>query len=225
MPISVAQFFDLFGEYNLAIWPAQVVAYAVGLAIVALITSKAVSASRIALVLLGLLWLWNGVAYHWVAFAAINPAAYGFAAIFIVGGAIFIVEGAARRRVVFCFRRDWSTIAGVALVTYALVGYSALGFILAHAWPKAPVFGVAPCPTVIFTLGVLLLSITRLPSRLVAAPLLWALVGSSATFLFGVLEDIGLAVAGITLLCFWLSDGAEQRRKNRILHPVRTQPR
>jgi hypothetical protein len=56
-------------------------------------------------------------------------------------------------------------VLGVALIAYAVVIYNALGYVLGHSWPNLPVFGVAPCPTTIFTFGMLLLATGPLPPR------------------------------------------------------------
>lgn len=58
-------------------------------------------------------------------------------------------------------------------------------------------FGVAPCPTTIFTFGLLLLTRGPVPLRLLVIPLLWALVGASAALHLGVREDLGLVVTGL----------------------------
>lgn len=39
------------------------------------------------------------------------------------------------------------------LILYALIGYPAFGYFAGHHYPSVPVFGVAPCPTTIFTIG------------------------------------------------------------------------
>lgn len=50
-------------------------------------------------------------------------------------------------------------------------------------------FGVTPCPTVIFTFGVLLLAKPRLPFWLFVIPAVWAVIGGSAAILLDVRED------------------------------------
>ena len=92
--------------------------------------------------------------------------------------------------------------AGWALVIYSLVAYPALGYLLGHRYPASVTFGL-PCPTTIFTLGVLLWIVPRPSWRLLALPLLWALVGTSAAFQFGMLEDLGLAVS-VIVVCYVL---------------------
>jgi hypothetical protein len=62
-----------------------------------------------------------------------------------------------------------------------------------------PTFGL-PCPTTIFTLGILLFATAPLPRSVFAVPLLWAAVGSTAAFRFGIPQDLGLLVAGLISL-------------------------
>jgi hypothetical protein len=54
-----------------------------------------------------------------------------------------------------------------------------------------------PCPTTIFTFGLLLWTERAVPKYLLVIPLLWTVIGSSAAWLLGFWEDLGLLVAGI----------------------------
>jgi hypothetical protein len=63
-----------------------------------------------------------------------------------------------------------------------------------------PTFG-APCPITIFTVGMLLLTVSPVPRSVFVAPAVWGLIGgSSATFQLGVYEDAGLLIAGVIAL-------------------------
>jgi Family of unknown function (DUF6064) len=67
---------------------------------------------------------------------------------------------------------------------------------------KIPTFGL-PCPTTIFTAGLLLLAAPH--SRTLAiVPIVWSVVGGSAAFLLGVSADYALPVAGAALAMFEL---------------------
>lgn len=55
----------------------------------------------------------------------------------------------------------------------------------------------APCPTTIFTFGILLWSTAAVPLALVVIPLLWSVVGMSAAVSLRVPQDYGLVVAGL----------------------------
>ena len=89
LPFTVDQFFPVFADYNNAIWPAQIVAYLMGAVVVWTNFAGRPWAGRAVAIILGVLWVWNGLAYHLAFFARINPAAYGFAALFVLQAVLF----------------------------------------------------------------------------------------------------------------------------------------
>lgn len=195
LPFTVEQFFGVFRAYNTAVWPAQAVLLALALAAVYLVfvprrwSGIAVSA------VLALLWAWLGLAYHLAFFARINPAAYAFAAVSIVGAAVFAWQGVVRRRLEFRAAGGPRSAAGLALVAFALIGYPAWTYLSEHRYPEFPTFGL-PCPTTLFTIGLLALVVPPYPRSPLIVPVLWCLVGAQAAFLLGVPADLGLLVAG-----------------------------
>jgi hypothetical protein len=60
-----------------------------------------------------------------------------------------------------------------------------------------PVFAV-PCPTTLFTAG-LLLNSAGLPRLASVIPLLWAILGGSAASALGIRADLALVVAAVLL--------------------------
>ena len=82
------------------------------------------------------------------------------------------------------------------MVGYALVVYPLIGTLAGHGYPDGPLFGLAPCPTAIFTLGVFLMA-RRIPLTVAAVPLLWSAIGTVAAFKLGIREDLGLLVSGV----------------------------
>jgi hypothetical protein len=78
-----------------------------------------------------------------------------------------------------------------------MVIYPLLGVNFDLTYPRAPVFGVAPCPTTVFTFGVLLWSAKSVPGYLLIIPFLWSVVGMSAAVNLDVVQDYGLIVAGV----------------------------
>lgn len=203
MPFTIDDFFSVFVAYNNAIWPAHIAAYAAGIGVLAaVLTGRSWSASAV-FVMLGAFWIWNGIAYHFAFFAPINPVARIFAVLFVVQGVLFLALAWRRPPPVSLHPGTIKGAVSLALVVYALAIYPLLGMLAGHGWPRAPVFGVAPCPTTIFTLALLLAS--RTPLVVAAIPVLWALVGTTAAVLLGVPEDLGLlvAVAAFLLLREW----------------------
>lgn len=196
MPFTAQQFLNVFAAYNAAIWPAQVPLYLLGILAAVLAARQAEWTGRLVTGVLALYWLWMGALYHLVFFRPINPAALVFGALFIVQGLLFSFA-AARGSLSFGPPQGWSGVLGAAFIAYALVIYPLIGTLSGHAYPRAPLFGVAPCPTAIFTFGILLWARTRVGASLLVIPFLWSLVGFSAALSLGIPEDFGLLAAGL----------------------------
>ena len=200
LPFTAAQFFEILRAYNEGVWPAQLGLYAAALVALLLLATgfpRALSA------VLALLWAWMGLAYHLAYFSAVNPAAYAFGAAFLVAAALFAWEGVVRGRL--RFQLDWGArgAAGAVLVAYALAAYPLLALALGQRYPSMPTFGL-PCPTTIFTIGLLGFLQPGAPARVFVVPALWTLIGAQAAFLFGVREDLALLAAGAAAVWFAL---------------------
>jgi hypothetical protein len=137
-----------------------------------------------------------GVVYHLLYFTAINKAAYAFGVLNIIQGCVFLYYGFVKSSLSFRFRPDVYGVAGAILIFYALLIYPILGYFLGHVYPQSPTFGL-PCPTTIFTFGMLLLTDNRIPIPILIIPFLWSLIGSTAAVKLGILEDTGLLAAGL----------------------------
>ena len=200
LPFTIVEFLRVFEDYNTAIWPLQILAYLGGAAVIGLIAMRSRLAGVIAAAVLSAMWLLNGIGYHFVFFREINPAAMLFAALFVAQAALIAWVGLVARRLEFALRLDAATVVGVLAVAYAMVLYPLLGWAFGHVYPVAPVFGVAPCPTTIFTLGILLMARPAAPGWLFVIPVIWSGIGGSAALLLGVREDFGLIAAGIAAI-------------------------
>ena len=196
-PFTADIYLSLFETYNSTIWPAQVVAYGLGILAVFLTLRPLAGSGRIAFAILSAFWLWNGIAYHLMHFFQINFAALGFAVLFTFQGALFAamaIGGGGN----FRFRPNVLGWSGVLFCLFALVAYPLLGWLAGHGWPRAAAFGVAPAPTAIFTFGMLLMLEDRAPLYLAVIPLLWSLAaGSAAMLLLGIPEDSLVLLAGV----------------------------
>lgn len=140
------------------------------------------------LVLLAGHWLWSGLVYHWLHFRTINPAAIGFAGLFVAQAGLFVwAVRSPRAR----FHFDRSPRARLGL-------YPVFGLLFGLEYPRLPLFAV-PCPTVLITAGLLLAS-SGLPRVLNLVPILWTAVGGSAAVLLGIRADLALLAAGALLV-------------------------
>lgn len=200
MPFTTDQFLNVFVEYNAAIRPAQVGMYILGLIAIAALPFGKPVAKRLILSILVLMWAWNAIGYHFLFFSAINPASKVFAGFFMLQALLFATCAIATQGVSFQVRRDFRSVFGIAFIIYAMAIYPVLGIKAGHGLMLGPMFGVAPCPTTIFTIGMLMLARGRWVVWLSVIPLLWSMVGLAAALELGILEDLGLPIAGFLLL-------------------------
>lgn len=202
LPFTVEQFLDVFTRYNNAIWPGQILLFLAALTVVILAVRRHRHSDRTISAIMSLLWLWTGLVYHIGFFSVINPAAFGFGGFCVLQGALFGWL-AVRGKVEYRASSGWRQLTGSALILYALLLYPLLGWQFGHTFPSSPTFG-APCPTTIFTFGVLLWAVNT-PRFIIIIPFLWSLVGFTAALSLGVYEDIGLLVAGVIASIFVLT--------------------
>lgn len=197
LPFTSDEFFDVLAAYNQRLWP-----YALGLWLLTLCAVVAMSRVKprrpwLMPAVLALHWAWSALAYHAAFFSTINPAAWLFAVLFLVEAGLLFWYGVVGRRPQppggFSVREALSW----ALIVYALF-YPAIALADGRMFPRLPTFGV-PCPTTILTIGFFLWAGRSLPRVVAVIPIMWAFVGGSAAFLFGVHADLMLIAAGIIL--------------------------
>jgi hypothetical protein len=202
-PFTVEQFLEVFRNYNETVFPMQVILYLISTIAIFIVIKPTSISDRIISGVLSFLWLWMGIVYHLIFFTAINKAAYLFGAAFILQGILFIAFGVFQNKLSFKFHSDIYGVTGVILILFALIIYPVLGHVFGHSYPSSPSFGL-PCPTTIFTFGLLLLSDKKCPVAILIIPFIWSVIGFTAAFNFGIVEDTGLFVSGVLALSMLL---------------------
>ena len=198
-PFSSDDFFGVFARYNESMWPLPLLLVAAGLA-VAVMASSAPRRSRRLMATLAALWAYMAIAYHLAFLTSLTPVALLFAALFLIEAALLAWHGLRTRRLHLAVPLDrTSRLVGGALIAYALVGYPAVAAFAGQHYPAMPTFGL-PCPTTIFTFGVLTWCVRPVPRSVLVVPLLWTLVAMSAAIPFGIVEDFALPIAALCTL-------------------------
>jgi Family of unknown function (DUF6064) len=215
-PFTIDQFLEVFKNYNRAVFPAQLVLYLISRIVIYLAVKPNSKSDKAISFILAMLWLWMGIVYHLIFFTAINKAAYLLGVVFILQGILFLVFGVLKNKLSFKFQFDRYGITGLVLVLFSLIVYPILGYTLGHIYPASPTFGL-PCPTTIFTFGILLFTDKKLPIVLVIIPVVWSAVGFAAAFSLGIREDIGLAIAGGLFMVLLLVKNRNLVKKETIL--------
>lgn len=196
LPFTIQEFLNVIKSYNQSIFPAQIIFYIFGFYCVYLIFKSQKHRDKFINSVLSFFWLWIGVVYNLIFFTSINKAAYIFGLLFIIQGILFFIFGIVRSDLSYSNRKDLFGIVGLIFISYALVIYPVLNFVLGHPYPYSPTFGL-PCPTTIFTFGMLLFVNKKISIGLLIIPVIWTLIGLSAAINLSIYEDFGLLVAGV----------------------------
>jgi hypothetical protein len=196
--VEYSEFLALFEQCNRALWPLQVVGYLAMLIVLACMITSWRHAQRAIFGILGPFWIFVGVVFQYAYLRPLYRPGRVFAVLWVTEG-VLLIFSASRLSGPFGRHTGWCAILGWLAISYSLIGYPVLGFLLRGsalrvAWP-----GVFPCPTALFTLAVLVMAQRPAPKWLMAVPAFWA-VGGVVPFSWGILEDLGLVVLGILII-------------------------
>lgn len=196
LPFNRDQFLEIFRSYNQNTFPLQLGLYF--LAVIAVLYAFRQSGARNRWIsgILSFFWLWMGIMYHLIYFTGINKGAYLFGVLFVVQGGLFFFFGVMKDKLQFSVKKDRNGIWAMLIIGFGLILYPMLNVLNGHAYPYMPTFGL-PCPTTIFTLGILCWVENGPSKTLWIIPLLWSVIGFTAALTLGFYEDMGLLIVGI----------------------------
>jgi hypothetical protein len=172
---SAKTYYRMFELYNAAIWPAHLLAAVAGVAIILCAMRGGAHASRLAAALLAACWLWVAWAFHLQRYADINSAGGIFAFAFALQALLLLWFGGVRGKLALLPMRNAIRRPALGVLLFAMLGYPLLVAVGRRSWMQMELFGVAPDPTALATLGVLVLTG---PGRwlLWPIPLLWSAI-------------------------------------------------
>jgi hypothetical protein len=175
---SPRTYYRLFELYNAAMWPLQILALALGVAVLGLLLRDTAWRGRAIAAILAACWLGVAWAYLWQRYDTINWAASYFAVGFAIEALLLIWMGIVRDRLGFLSGAGPVGAAGLCIFLFALVGYPLIGPLNGRPWRQAEIFGLAPDPTAIATLGVLVAA-HRPRWSLLIIPLIWCAISAA----------------------------------------------
>jgi Family of unknown function (DUF6064) len=197
-------YWRMFEQHNTALWPLPLLTLAVGIAMFVLVARRPRGHGRWIALFLAVLWAVVGWSFLWHRYATINWAAAYVAPVFALEALLFLVAGALFDGLSFD-RRGPSGWIGYLLLAFAVAGQPLLAPLQGRGWASAEIFGIAPDPTAIGTLGLLLFARGKLLPWLLPIPLLWCLLSGITLQTMGAPEAWApLAAAALTVAaCIW----------------------
>jgi hypothetical protein len=203
---SPRTYYRLFELYNEAVWPLHILVLALGVAILVLLFRREGWAHRTISAILAVVWIFVAWAYLLDRYATINWAASYFAAAFVVESLLLIWAGLVRRDLVFDPLPSVIGRIGLGLFIFALIIQPALAALFGRPLAQAEMFAIAPDPTVIATLG-LLLTATRTHWYLLLIPFAWCAISGLTHVAMHAPDAFVVIVAGCiaVILAAWKS--------------------
>ncbi|MGD1878394.1 MAG: DUF6064 family protein [Kiloniellaceae bacterium] len=192
----------LHAQYNEMIWPAQPIALLLALIVVWLVVSPRRGGMRVTGAILAAAWLWCALVFFLQHFAAYDFMAPVYGWTFVVQAALLLWALTGRQTPL---RSRPAGHLGIVLgvIAAALFGLPLVSVAGDFGWAAARLVGVAPGPTALFTLGLLLLAEGRMRWLLMVIPLAWCAVAGVTGWALGVPEN--LALAGVALAALVLA--------------------
>lgn len=191
---SPRTYYRLFERLNAELWPVALLGICLGLI---LLRGQTPRRWQIAFLCVGVLWAFVAVVFLWQRYGAINWAARYFAWGFVIESLLLLWTGVFRWKHIVTPAVGLGRIAGFGFLIVSIVLYPLVAFLVGRPVSQAEIFGLAPDPTVIGTLGLLLLA--RPPRRwlLLPLPLLWCLITGATLRAMGSPEAWVSPLAGI----------------------------
>lgn len=175
-------YYRLFELHNAAVWPAQIAAAALAISIPLLMAGGWRHRTRAAGSILAVCWLWVAWTFLLGRYAAVNWAATGFAALFVLQAALSVAVAAAGGP--SAFGGKWRR-AEIAVFGLAVLAQPMAGLLAGRPWRQAEIFGLAPDPTAIATLALLVPASRGCRWLLLPIPVLWCAISGTTLWTMG----------------------------------------
>ncbi len=196
---SADTYYRLFELYNQAIWPAHLAVLVLSGLVAFLLFSPWPWSKRILFFFLAACWLWVAWGYHIVHFSTINWAARYYAVAFALEGLLLLWTGVLSKRSQVSIPADGWAKAGIGLAGLGLVLQPLIGPLSGRPLTQVELFGTAPDPTAVVTLGLILLA-GGMRWVLFPIPFIWCLVSSATLWTMGMADFWFMLIAALIAL-------------------------
>ena len=184
---------SLLAYYNQALWPGHLLAVALVLLALLLVAFPQRWGGRAIAAVLAAGWLWVGWVYYIERLGRIDFSAPLYGAAFLLQGLLLLWTGALRGALRWTVRLDLYGSVALLLLLIAVFLLPASVWFENAGWTQLRLVGLMPLPTVLFTIGMLLLTAGKTPLHLTVIPLLWALAAGATAWTLALTAETALA--------------------------------
>jgi hypothetical protein len=182
---SPRTYYRMLERHNESVWPGQILTLGIGLGILGLLPRSTPWRGRIISAALAGLWGWVAWWFLYERYASINWAATYFAWFFLAEALLFVLIGVIQGKLRYRAGRDARAILGIAVFVAAVALYPMIAPLAGRSLSQAEIVGVVPDPTVLATLGLLLLTEGRPRWGLLVVPILWCAFTGATLWVMG----------------------------------------
>lgn len=203
IPFTVDIYLRLLERLNENFWPLQILTLALGIAALWL---AARHHSRLLCLLLAPIWTFVGYGFFIQHYAELNWAGgdigyFFFAQSFLLLLVAFSGAGANKSPVKQHILTTLPVVIGWAIVLAGLIALPMLSVMIGHTWTQAEIFGIHADPTVITTLGLVLILFNGWRLWLLSLiPALWLLISALTWTVLGTTWSLVLFSVLVTVL-------------------------
>jgi len=192
--IDVEVFFNNVSAYNDSIFPMQIVTLVIAVILTYLLFVRpSTGVNKLIKAYLSLTFIWFVLMFP---FEGVFKISFGL--VHIVIAILFFID-IFTAKIEFKFPETSSKkYFMLFLIFSAFALYPLIEYMSGHLYPKILLFGVAPCPTIIFSLALLIGAVPKV-GKLIFILLIFSAISSglSAPIMLGVWADLLLLVSGI----------------------------
>jgi hypothetical protein len=170
---SPFSYFRLYEISNESLWPWQLPLLLMGIVCAWFIKRENLSPAGL---LMATLWVFVAWWFFHRYYGPIYPAARGFGLLFVIEAVLLLLTSLAGKRWFGEPRRHPISRIGWVVFFYSLLFHPFTTLLMGRPWSGIELFGIAPDPTALGTLGLLLLRQGLVASALAVIPLLWLLI-------------------------------------------------
>lgn len=201
---SPRTYYRTIERLNETLWPVHLLTLILGGMILVLLLRRRAVQPRIIWLTMALLWSWIAWAFLWRRYSTINWAAVYLVPLFALEALLLIRESLSGRKAGNQLAGR-TRATGWLLLSLGIAFYPAMAPLLGRGWEQAEVFGMAPDPTAIATLGLVLLVPSRRSGWLMVVPVVWCLISGLTLWAMESPEAwVPPAAAVLSVLPSWL---------------------